>query len=187
MLGVLAEFQQQQGQRGELGTELAVEVGKARHHEGDEEDEEADHHDDQERRIDERGAQLLAEGERDALELQVAGEHLFEVAGALAGQQRGGVHQRDAALGLKRGGDGFAGLDAGGDVLHLGAESGVLLALGQQLQRAGDGQAGADEGEELLVEDQEGFEINLLLAGAAQRGARLDGVDQVAGLREARA
>ncbi len=64
-------------------------------------------------------------------------------------------------------------------------EGGVLLLLGQHLERAEDRQAGADEGEELLVEDDEGFELGFLaLAGEA---ARLYRVDIVAGGREFRA
>ena len=51
--------------------------------------------------IDERGLQLLAEGERDALEVEVALQNLFEVAGALAGEQGDGVDEREAALRLE--------------------------------------------------------------------------------------
>jgi hypothetical protein len=58
--------------------------------------------------------------------------------------------------------DGFAVLDAGRDVLQLGAEVGELLAPGQQLDGAEDGKAGADEGEELLVEDEKGLQLDLL-------------------------
>ena len=62
----------------------------------------------------------------------------------------------------------------------------IFLALGEQLERAEDGQAGADQGEELLVEDEEGIELDLLrLAGAGEQAAGFDGVDVVAGLGEA--
>ena len=138
--------------------------------------------------IDEAGEELLAEGERDALEVEVALQDFFQVAGALARQQRGGVDDGESALRDECLGDGFAVLDAGGDVLQLGAEVGQLLAAGQQLDGAEDGKAGADEGEELLVEDEKGLQLDLLgLAGARQQAARLHRVDVVPRLREARA
>ena len=138
--------------------------------------------------IDEAGEKLLAEGERDALEVEIALQDFFQVAGALARQQRGGVDDGKSALRDECLGDGFAVLDAGGDVLQLGAEVGELLAAGQQLDGAEDGKAGADEGEELLVEDEKGLQLDLLgLAGARQQAARLHRVDVVPRLREARA
>jgi len=68
----------------ELGAQLLVQLGEARDDEGDEEDEEADHHDDQHGGIDQAGEELLAEGERDALEVEVALQDFFQVSGALA-------------------------------------------------------------------------------------------------------
>ena len=105
--------------------------------------------------------QLLAEGQRDALEVEIALQNLFEIAGAFAGEQRDGVDERETALRLKGRGDGFAGLDAGGDVLKLGAEDGVLLALGEQFKRTEDGQAGADERQKLLVVNEERLQLDL--------------------------
>ena len=131
---------------------------------------------------------FLRKVRRDALEVEVALQDLFEVAGALAGQQRGGVDDGEPALRDEGLGDGFAVLDAGGDVLQLRAEVGELLAAGQQLDGAEDGKAGADEGEELLVEDEKCLQLDLLgLAGARQQAARLDRIDVVSGLGEARA
>jgi hypothetical protein len=48
---------------------------------------------------------------------------------------------------------------------------GVLLRPGQHLDGAEDGNAGLDEGEELLIEDEEGFELDLALAFEAKAGA----------------
>jgi len=53
--------------------------------------------------VDERRNQLFAEGERDALEIDVALHDFLQVAGTLAGQEGSGVHDRDAALGLEGG------------------------------------------------------------------------------------
>ena len=123
--------------------------------------------------IDERGGELFAEGERNALEADVAFEHLLQVAGAFAGQQGGGVHDGNAALRFKGSGERFAGFDAVGDVLELAAEMGVLLDLGEHLKRAENGQAGANEGEKLLVEDEERLELDLAPRNAAETGSRL--------------
>src|SRR5208283_42367 len=85
-------------------------------------------------------------------------------------------------------GDGFAVLDACGDVLQLGAEVGELLAAGQQLDRAEDGKARADQRQELLVEDEKGLQLDLLgFSGARQQTARLHRVDVVSSLGETRA
>ena len=130
----VAEGEQPERELGELGAELIVELREARDHEGDEEDEQPDHHEDEEGRVDEGGAELFGEGKRDALEVEEALEDFFEVAGALAGEQRGGVDEREVALGFEGFGDGLAGLDARGDVFELGAEAEVLLALGEQLE-----------------------------------------------------
>ena len=63
----------------------------------------------------------------------VAIEHFKQVSGALAGQQGGGVHERESALRLECCGEGFAGFDAIGNVIELRGEVGVFLALGQHL------------------------------------------------------
>ena len=51
---------------------------------------------------------FLRKVRRDALEVEVALEDLFEIAGALAGEQGGGVDEGEAALRVEGGGDGFA-------------------------------------------------------------------------------
>ncbi len=168
-----------EGNRRQLGADRVVKFGELGNDEGDEKDEEQADHAHQQRRIDQRGLEFLAEAERDALERKKAAEHLFEVARALAGEQGGGVDDGESALGLKCGGDRLAGAHPRGNVLQLRSEVGVFLLLGEHLERAEDGQAGADEGQKLLVEDDEGFELGLLALG--RKTARLDGVDVVAG------
>ncbi len=116
--------------------------------------------------------------------LTIALHHFLEVAGAFAGQQGGGVHDREAALGFEGGGEGFAGLDARSDVVELGGEVRVALVLPSISQRAEDGQAGADQGQELLVEDEERLQLGLS-ATTAEAAAGLHREDVVAGVREA--
>ena len=185
MLHVFADAEKEEREAGKLGPKLVIELREARDDEGNQEDEEADHHDDEEGGVDERRLEFLAEGQRDALEVQIALQDLFEVAGALTGEQRDGVDHRETALRLECRGDGFAGLDAGGDVLKLGTEDGVFLPLGKQFERAEDGKAGADERKKLLVVDEKRLQLDLALRSSGEAGARLDGVNQIAGLREA--
>ena len=185
VLGGFAEGEEEEGEAGEFGAELVVEFGEAGDYEGDEEEEEKEDHDQQEGWVDEGGADLFAEGEGYALEGQVAGEDLFEVAGALAGEEGGGVDEGDVALGFEGFGEGLAGADAGGDVVELGAEGEVFLALGEEVDGAEDGEAGFDQRKELLIKDKEHVELDFFLAAAAKGGAGLDGIDEVAGLGEA--
>jgi hypothetical protein len=57
----------------------------------------------------------------------------------------------------------------------LRAEGGILLALGEQFQRGKNGQAGADERQKLLIEDQEGFQLDALAsAGTASQAGRTE-------------
>ena len=148
----------------------------------------ADDHHDQQRRVNQARLQLLAKRQRHPLEVEKALQHFFQIAGALARQQRRRVHNRKAALRLERRRDTFARLHAGRHILKLRAKVQHLLPPSQQVERAQDWQPRLDQRQELLVEDQKGFEIHLLLAPvAAQHAARLDRIDQVAGLREARA
>ena len=136
------------------------------------------------RGIDERANQLLAQGERDLLEADIAIQNFGQVAGALAGQQRGGVHERKAALRLEGGGKRLAGFDARSNVFQLAGEGGIFLDFAEHLQRAEDGQAGANEGEELRIEDEEGLELDLA-AAAADGAAGADRKDVVARVDEA--
>ena len=170
---------------GSLVPDLVVELGELRHHHGEHEDQQPDDQGHQHAGIDERADELFAEGERDLLEADVALQHFMQVAGALAGQQGGGVHDGKAALRLEGGGERFAGLDAVGNVVQLRGELGVFLDLAQHLKRAEDGQPGADEGEELLVEDEERLELDLAPAEAAKAAAGADREDVVAGMDEA--
>jgi hypothetical protein len=57
-----------------------------------------------------------------------------------------------------------------------------LLSPRQQLQRSQDRQSRPDQRQKLLVEDQEGLQLDLLFAAAGQQVARLHGVDVVARL-----
>ena len=48
--------------------------------------------------------------------------------------------------------------------IDVGRKFWVGETLGEQVERFQDGQAGADQGDELLVEDEEFFEVELLPA-----------------------
>ena len=62
----------------------------------------------------------------------------------------------------------------------------ALLDLCEHLERAENGQAGANERKKLLVEDEEGLELDLSPRHAAQARARLHGEDVIARMGEAR-
>jgi hypothetical protein len=181
----LAEAEQTEGHGRELGTHLVVEHGKLGNDDGEKEDHEADDEGHEQSRIDEGGGELFAEGERDLLEADVALEDFLEVAGAFAGEQGGGVHDGETGLGFEGSREGFAGLDAIGDVVQLCGELGVFLDFAQHSKRAEDRETGTDEGEELLVEDEEGFELDLAPAEAAKAAPGADREDVVAGMDEA--
>jgi len=188
MLNAVAEREQKQRWSGQLGAKLVIQLGKLRHHHGNKKGEQADHHHDQDARIDEAGSELLAEGEGYALEIKIALQNFFEIAGALAGQQRGGVDQRKISLHFKRFRDRLTGFDARSHIFKLPTEALILLPLGQQVERAEDGQAGFNQSQKLLVKDEERSQLDLLLGTTAEHGRLgLDRVDQVAGLGEARA
>ena len=107
------------------------------------------------------------------------------MAASFSRQQGGGVDQGKAALGFKGAGERFPGAHPRGYIFQLRAEGGVLLAFDQHVERANNGQAGPDQGEELLVEDDEGFQVCALAAAAyAAHAARANRVDVVAGLGE---
>ena len=92
---------------------MVIERGKLRHNISEHEDDQRRDQHHEHARINERGDELLAEGERDALETDVALQHFEQVARALAGQQGGGVHDWKAALRLECRGKRLAGFDAG--------------------------------------------------------------------------
>ena len=185
MLHERAEREQVEGDARELVAQLVVELGELRHHDREHEDHQPANQGEQHARVDERRNQLLAERERNALEVDVALHHFLQVAGSLAGQQGGGVHDRDAALGLEGSREAFAGLDAVGHVFKLRREVAVFLRLAQHLDGAQDGQAGADQGQKLLIEDEELFELDLAAGGAAETAAGLYGEHVVPGMGEA--
>ena len=164
--------------------ELVVEQRELRHHHREHEDQERADQREQHAGIDERADELFAQGERDLLEAYVAIQHFGQVAGALAGQQRGGVHERKTALRFEGGGKRLAGFDARGNVFQLAGEGGIFLDFAEHLQRAEDGQAGANEGEELRIEDEEGLELDLA-AAAADGAAGADRKDVIARVGEA--
>ena len=185
MLQPFAEAEQVHGHGRQLGAHLVIEHGELRHDDGQQKDHEADDQRHQQRGIDERGGELFAEGERDFLEADVALQHLLQVAGALAGQQGGGVHDGKAALRLKGRGKRFAGLDAVGHIVQLAEKLGVFLDLAQHLEGAENGQSGADQGEELLVEDEKRLQLDLAPGEARETAAARDAEDVVAGMGKA--
>ncbi len=83
---------------GKFGANLVVEHGEARHDEGDQENEEAEDQRDQQGGVDERGLQLLAEGERDTLEGKITAQNVFQIAASFACQQRRRIDEWESAL-----------------------------------------------------------------------------------------
>ena len=147
------------------------------------------HHGDQQRGINQRHEQLLAERHRQPLEADVAGQHFVDVAALLARHQRRGVNLGNDPLRRERIGKQFSAFDPLAHVLQNLLQLRVLLPLDQQFERIQDGQPGPDQRQELLVEHQK--RALLQLPPAAQRNSDgqhslgLDPVDQIALLREA--
>ena len=181
----LAKGEQADGHGRQFGAHLVIEHGKLRHHDGQQKDHEPDHQGKQQRRIDERSRQLLANGERDLLEVDVALQHLLQVAGTLAGQQGGNVHDGKAGLRLEGGGKRVACLDAVGNIVKRTGQLGVLLNLRQHLDGAENGQPGADQGKELLIEDEKRLQLDFSPLEPAKAAAGADAEDVVAGMGEA--
>ena len=165
---------------------MVIEHRKLRHHHREHEEHQPRDQRQQHAGIDERGDQLFAEGERDALEAHVAFQHLLQVAGALAGQQRGRIHHRKTALRLEGRRKRLAGLHAGGNVVQLGGKVGILLPLGQHLQRPQNGQPGADQRKELLVEDEKRLQLDLAPRQPAKARTRAHRKHMVPGMGKAR-
>ncbi len=134
MLRGAAEREQEEGQARKLRAELVIELREARHHKGDQKDKQRKDHDQQKDRVDQRGSDLFAKGQRDPLKSKIARQHLFQVAGALAGEQGRRINGGDITLCLEGLGEGLPGADAGSHVLQLCAKAEVLLSLGQQIE-----------------------------------------------------
>jgi hypothetical protein len=187
LLRVVAQIHQHHGHARQLRAQLVVERCKLRDDERNQEDQQPDHHDDEQRRIDEARRKLLAEGQRDALEVDEPLQHLFEVARAFAGQQRRRIHHRKPALRLECRRDRLARLHPLRHILQLPTEVQHLLPPRQQVQRPQNGQASLNESQKLLVEDQERVELYLLAPTLArQQPLRLHRVDVISGLRKSR-
>ena len=121
---------------------------------------------------------FLRTAEREFLIGDVALQDFDEAARFFARHDGGDVDLGEDALGAEGFGEQHAFADIVADGVDVGGEFGVGEALGEQVEGFQDGQAGADQGDELLVEDEEFFEIELLaaagnadLAGEAEAGA----------------
>ena len=122
--------------------------------------------------IHQRQQHLLAHRHGEALVGDVAVEHFGERAALLAGHDGGDVHGREDALAVEGVRQQRAVADLVADGADVAPEFRVGEAVGEQVETFEDRQAGADEGDELLVEDQELFEIELLLLAADARRER---------------
>ena len=185
MIEPFAEAQQRHGHCRQLRADLVIERRKLRHNIGKHEEHQRRHQHHQHAGIDQRRDQLFAEGERDALEADIALQHLEQVAGALTGQQRRCVHHRKAALRLKSRRERFASLHAPRYVVQLGRKVSVLLVLRQHLQRSHNGQPGPDQSKKLLIEDQERFQLDFAPLDSRKPRAGADAEYVVSGMCKA--
>ena len=102
VLHPFAEVQQVDGERGELAAKLVIELGELRNDYREHEDEQAKDKSQQHAGIDEGADELFAQSQSDLLEADVAVEDFSEVAGALAGEKSGGVHDGECRFALRR-------------------------------------------------------------------------------------
>ncbi len=178
---------------GQFCRHAAVEVREVRDHVGHQEHHQASHQEKEHRRIQQRHHHFLLHRQRQFLIADVAVQHFAEAAAFLAGHDGGDVNFREQPLHAKR----FRQHDAVADFVahraNVRTEFGVGEAVRQQFERFQNRQPGAHQGDELLVEDQEFFQIQFLaaseerdLSGHACNGtARTNRIQQEALLRKA--
>src|SRR5450830_15262 len=123
-----------------------------RHQDADEPDGQGD----EDRRIDEGPRHLAPDPAEDLLVGEIAAQHLFDLARALTGLERGRVEPReDVAVREEGVREGDARDELAADVLQDRLEARILLALEEDVEAVHDGEAGLQERGELLVEDEE--------------------------------
>ena len=159
-----------------------AEVGVDRHEAGQHEDEQHRQHDQhgdaEERRVRERLRDFPAQGHAHAQVGKVTGQRTDQVAGLLAGQQRGQI-QPIEDFGIFR-----ARIVKRGTALHVRqylaqhrAQRGVVRAVACQLERAGHRHAGTNQRAELLDKQQQVFRPHAPRTDAP--ALPLDGLHQV--------
>src|SRR3984957_14852311 len=183
-LCVLAYRQHEQRDGGQLCVQAVEQFRELGHHVGEQKRHHDQYHADQQRGINQRHRQLLAEGHGQALEVDIAGQDLVNVAAFFAGHQRGGVDLGNHALRGEGVGEQLAAAHPFSHIFEDRAQIRVFLPFDQEFERIQNGQSGSDEREKLLVENQE---RRLLQAPAAperhssrEQPLRLDPIDQVA-------
>src|SRR5208337_1208217 len=102
LLRVQAQRQHEYRDRRQIRSQVVEQVGKLRHHEGDQKNQHQRYRRNQQRRIHQRHQKLLTESLHHPLIRDVAAQNLFHAAAFLPGQQRGRVHFRKHLLGGKR-------------------------------------------------------------------------------------
>ena len=136
--------------------------------------------------VDQRSNQLFAEGERNALEADVAFQHFLQVAGSLAGQQGGGVHDRKAALGLEGGGERLLRSLRGWPRLRAGRRkwrsSGSLPSICSEPRM---GRPARIRVRNCWLKMRNVSSLTFAARHAGQAAARLDGEHVIAGMGEA--
>ena len=104
----------------------------------------------------------------------------MQVAGALAGQQRGGVHERETALRFKGGRKRLAGFDAAERRLPTGWRSSAFFwILPSICSEPRMGRPARMRVRNCWIEDEEGLELDLA-AAEADAAARADRKDMIA-------
>ncbi len=138
------------------GLEPREELPEARDHVRHEDRDEADGEADEDRRVDERPRDLPAQRAEDLLVGEKAPDDLLDLARALARLERRREKAReDVAVGEERVRERDARHELLADVRQDALETGVRLALEEDLEPGHDREPGLQERDELLVEDEE--------------------------------
>src|SRR5688572_516300 len=89
--------------------------------------------------------------------MDVAQDHVYQIAAALAGINRGGIDRREDPLGAQRFRQHGAGMHAVTHVRYVALQERILDLRLQKIERPQDWKARLDEGRKLLVKDDEVF------------------------------
>ena len=152
---------------GSLRIQVLKELGKLRHHVGDQEHQHDQHHRNQQRRIHQRDRQLLLEGQRHALKRDVAARALLPCCRSSRPPSAWWCKSSETRLCAANASESNSPPFTRSRTFSSTAlQVRVLLPLDQQIERVQDRQAGFDQGQELLIENQKLTLLDLAPAAA---------------------